>query len=215
MRHDGLSAREVLTTTRSVRRRLDFTRPVPIDLIRQALAMAIQAPSGGDLQGWSWVAVGNPELKRKIASRYREFFTAYREHSERAASGRGPSARGWLSDGAYLAENLHRASWLVIPCLSGPLGRADEGMGAFAQAMTWASIYPAVWSFQLALRSLGLASCLTTNHLSFEREIADLLGIPYAETNQAALLPVAYPLGEKFRPAHRRPIDDVLRIDHW
>jgi len=95
------------------------------------------------------------------------------------------------------------------------MGRADTGMSAFAQAITWGSIYPAVWSLQLALRARGLASCLTTNHLAFEREIAELLGIPFESTNQAALIPVARSIGTRFRPATRKPGFAVVRRERW
>ena len=95
------------------------------------------------------------------------------------------------------------------------MGRSDTGSGTYVQANTWASIYPAVWSFILALRERGLATTLTTNHLAYEREVADLLGIPFDTVNQACLLPVAYSLGTDFRPAPRAPLDSILHLEGW
>lgn len=177
--------------------------------------MLLQAPSGGDIQGWSWVAVEDSAIKPQIADLYRKFHASYREHRVSETKHATANEARMQKSGDHLAENLHRVPWLVIPCITGPMGRADVGMGTFAQAMTWASIYPSIWSFQLALRSTGLASCITTNHLAFEREIAELLGIPYETTNQAALLPVAYSIGANFRAAARKPVTEVLHRDHW
>jgi nitroreductase len=211
----SLSVHELLTTTRSVRKRLDLDRPVDSSLIRKAVDIAIQAPSGGNLQGWRWVAVEDPESKSSLADLYRRFYKTYRENSTATSAGDSNAGTRMLAGGDHLAANLHRVPWLVIPCISGPMGRSDESMGAFGQAMTWASIYPAVWNFQLALRSLGLASCLTTNHLAFEREAAEILDIPYETTNQAALLPVAWSVGSRFRPSRRESSEELLGINGW
>lgn len=210
-----LSAEEVLTTTRSVRKRLDLERPVPFSVIGEAVEIALQAPTGGNVQCCTWIAVEDRSLKEQIAEAYREFYAGYREMVAQHQSDGSQATERMQEGGDHLAANLHRVPWLVIACITGPLGRADADTASFVQANTWASIYPAVWSFQLALRSRGLASCLTTNHLAFERDIADLLGIPYETTNQAALIPVAYSVGTKFRRAERRPTEDVLRRDRW
>ena len=47
-----LTTDELLTTTRSVRKRLDLTRPVPLDRVQECLEIALQAPSGGMREGW-------------------------------------------------------------------------------------------------------------------------------------------------------------------
>jgi nitroreductase len=79
---------------------------------------------------------------------------------------------------------------------------------------TYGSIYPAIWSFQLALRSRGLGSCITTLHLVHEGEAADLLGIP-DDVMQVALIPVAYTIGSDFRPAERPPAEYITSFDTW
>lgn len=208
----GLSVDDALTTTRAVRRRLDFERPVRREVLEECIEIAMQAPSGGNLQGWRWLLISDPTTKTAIAEQYRRFYATYREHRRQA----DPAL--WEKTGAtadrYAAE-LERAPWFVLPCVEGPMGRADEGSGVYVHANTWASIYPAVWSFMLALRERGLATCLTTNHLLYEREVAELLGIPFDTVNQACLLPVAYSRGTDFSPAARKPLESVLHVERW
>ena len=210
-----LSPDELLTTTRSVRRRLDLKTPVDFAVIAESIEIACQAPCGGDLQSWTWVVIGEPATKLRIAELYRKFYAIYRARWLVGTDASSASRDRMLVSGDHLAASLERVPWLVLPCISGPMGRADTGMSTFGQAITWGSIYPAVWSLQLALRARGLASCLTTNHLAFEREIADLLGIPFESTNQAALIPVARSIGTRFRPAARKPGFAIVRREHW
>ena len=101
-------------------------------------------------------------------------------------------------------EHVHEVPVLVVPCI-------EETGGAAG----WApSIYPAVWSFMLALRSRGLGSAYTTLHLPFEREAGELLGIPDTVT-QVALIPVAYYTGDDFKAAERRPVDEITYWNGW
>jgi nitroreductase len=161
----GLSADELLTTTRSVRRRLDLERPVSASVIEDAIAIAVQAPTGGNLQNWVWIAIQDRDTKRDIAELYRNFYALYREVLRDTPNGGSGSDQQLMSSGDILAANLDRVPWLVIPCISPLGGRVDRETEAFAQAMTWASIFPAVWSLQLALRERGLASCATRRHV--------------------------------------------------
>ena len=85
-------------------------------------------------------------------------------------------------------------------------------MSAVEQAAYWGGIWPATWSFMLAARSRGLGTVVTTLHLAFEREAADVLGIPYEQVMQVGLTPVAYTMGTSFKPAARKPLTSVL---HW
>jgi nitroreductase len=100
----------------------------------------------------------------------------------------------------------------VIPCIS---GRLDKLSTTVQQAGAWGSILPAVWSFMLAARARGLGTSWTTLHLAYEREAADVLGIPYDQITQCALIPVAYTLGTDFSPAPREPLDSVLHWNEW
>ncbi len=216
----ALSPDELLTTTRSVRRRLDFQRPVELSLIRECLELALQAPSGANAQGWHFVVVTDAHKKQALGDLYRRAWAIYlqlpmnqaprlpRDHAALATLGR-------IRDSAnYLAEHVHEAPVMLIPCVKGRVEQAPE-MAVFAQASTYGSILPAVWSFMLAARSRGLAACWTTVHLMFEAEAAAILGIPVANVTQTALLPVAYPLGDAFKPGARKPLDDVLHLEGW
>lgn len=177
----NLSVDEVLTTTRSVRKRLDFDKPVPRDVLMECLELALQAPTGSNSQGWQWVFVEDAAKKKAIADVYLANARGY-------LSGPAPEypdgdtrgeRMGRVRDSAtYLAEHMHRAPVLLIPCLK---GREDES--AVGGVSFWASLFPAVWSFCLALRSRGLGSCWTTLHLldNGEHKVADVLGIPYDE----------------------------------
>jgi nitroreductase len=207
---------ELLTTTRSVRRRLDLTRPVPLELLRECLEIALQAPSGSNLQGWHWVVVTEAERRREIAEYYRRAWDAY--------IGSGSSAGDLFADdpqravvqrrvgdsAAYLAEHLHEVPVLVIPCIED----LPPELRLKNQAGLWGSILPAAWSYMLAARARGLGCAWTSLHLVYEREVAELLAIP-ATVRQGALLPTAYFTGETFRPAPRQPLDQVLHVDGW
>jgi nitroreductase len=216
---DGGSARspidEVLTTTRAVRRRLDLSRPVPRELLLECLEIALQAPTGSNHQGWRFVFVADPERKRAIADRYRRSFAAYRARpAPRYPPGdlRAERRPRVLASAAYLAEHLHEAPWLLIPCLE---GRLREGASTAEQAAFWGSILPAFWSFMLAARARGLGTAWTTFHLAYEREVAEVLGIPYDAYTQAGLTPVAYLRGDRLRPAPRIPAPAVACWDGW
>ncbi|TQS40203.1 nitroreductase family protein [Cryptosporangium phraense] len=205
---------ELLTTTRSVRKRLDLTRPVPFDLVKECLEIALQAPSGSNRQDWHWVVVTDPAKRKVIADYYADAWARYiaSGHSAGALYADDPSRaavqRRIGDSGQYLADHMNEVPVLVIPCI-----RATS-LGAGNQAGLWGSILPAVWSFMLAGRARGLGTAWTTLHLRHEREISDLLGIPDGIA-QAALIPTAYYTGDTFKPASRQPLDEVLHIESW
>ena len=205
----GLSAEEVLTTTRSVRKRLDLQRPVSRQTILDCIEVAHQAPTGSNAQGWSWMIVDDPAKKKVIADHYREVYYPYREQKSRL-TGDAQSER--ISNSAnHLAEVMQDAPALVIPLHAGRL----EGASSFQQASAWGSILPAVWSFMLALRSKGLGSAWTTLHLPREKEVAALLGIDYDRWTQAGLFPVAYTVGTDFKAAARQPTENFVHWNEW
>ena len=193
----------LLSTTRAVRKRLDLDRPVPPEVIEECLRLAIQAPTGSNRQGWHWVVVTDADKRAALADMYRDGAGGY---LDRARAGSGGLSR--TGDSAlWLTERLEQVPVHVIPCI------ADYTKG-HAHAGVWASIYPAVWSFQLALRSRGLGSVLTTFHLTRADDAAALLGIPDGVL-QAGLLPVAYYTGDDFKPANRRPVEQVTSWNEW
>ncbi len=213
----NLSFDEVLTTTRAVRKRLDLTRPVEPEVIRECLELALQAPTPGSEQNWHFVVVTDPKQRLALAELYRKGASLGQEQNLQrviasAANEQEAAKLTKMADSArYLTSHLHEIPVHVIPCIQ---GRAEHLSGT-AQAALWGAILPATWSFMLAARSRGLGTILTTLHLDFEREAAEVLGIPYEQVMQTALLPVAYTLGTTFKPAPRKPLDTVLRWNKW
>ncbi len=203
-----LSPDELLSTTRAVRRRLDLGRPVELEVLEECLQLAQQAPTAGFAQNWHFVVVTEPELRAGLGE-------LWRRSGERYLAGRAPSgsplADRIVASVRHLLDHIHEVPVHVIPCVE---GRTD-GKPAWQQAGRWGSVIPAAWSFMLAARARGLGTAWTTFHLASEREAAELLGIPYDEVMQAALIPVAYTLGTDFRPGRRRPLETMVHWDRW
>lgn len=212
----AMTAQEVLTTTRSVRRRLDLERPVALETVKECLEIALQAPSGSNAQRWQFVVVTDPERRAAVGELYRRACAAYLD---------SPGAAGSLYAGdperakvqqrvhasvAHLGELMGRVPVLVIPCLQLPGRTLPEGN----QAGLWGSLLPAAWSYMLAARTRGLATAWTTLHLTYEREVADILGLP-DDVHQGALIPTAHHTGTTFRPARRQPLGEVLHVNGW
>jgi len=199
----------LLSTTRSVRKRLDLERPVGQSVILDCLRLAIQAPTGSNTQGWRWVVVTDADKRAELARMYAEGGAEYL----RAAAGqeKDDQTRRVYESALYLTEILDRVPVHVIPCLE---GRADKAPNILSASM-YGSIIPAAWNFMLALRSRGLGSAWTTLHLIKEKEAAELLGIPYDTVTQVALIPVAYTVGLDFKPANRPPVEGITYWDEW
>jgi len=208
----------LLTTTRSVRKRLDFTRPVEPEVIKRCIEIASQAPTGSNAQRWHFVVVTEQEQKTQVAAYYARSFASYLEagreaHERHLSRPNDPRARQMLrlrESAIYLADHMHEVPVLVIPCIEGRV----ENAGPMAQAGTYGSILPAAWSLMLALRARGIGAAWTTLHLRYEKEVAAILGIPDTVT-QAALLPVAYYTGDDFKPATRLPMDERIHWNAW
>ncbi len=213
---------QLLSTTRAVRRRLDYDRDVPVELVRECIEIAVQAPSGSNARGWHFVAVGDPEKKKAIGDLYKQGFAAYRDMPVSAhalaqqTEGSDRKTMDAVVDSAEaLAENMHRAPWLVIPCVTGRAPAIEGPFGDIGRASIYGSVLPAFWSFMLAARARGLGTAWTTIHLLFEKDVAGLLGIPYDEVMQCALTPLAFSIGTDFKPAKGRDVDGVLHVDGW
>lgn len=206
---------KLLSTTRSVRKRLDLTRPVPLDVVESCLDLALQAPTGSNAQGWHFLLITDAAKRQALADLYRRAFAMYREMNASAPQlQEGDPRRGQtlriVDSATYLADHLHEVPLHVVPCIE---GRVENGPVA-AQAAVYGSILPAVWSLMLALRSRGLGSAWTTLHLFFEAEAAEILGIP-AHVTQTALLPVAWFTGDDFKPARRLPTRRFVSLNTW
>lgn len=208
---DTTSTDHLLSTTRAVRLKLDLDREVEPDVIDECLRLAIQAPSPSNMQAWRWIVVRDQQVKDQLGELYRDVGTAYLRNS-RAKAGdmadQGQPAR-MVRSAQHLVDVIERVPVFVIPCLMGrPYGAnaADSGF--------YGGIFPAVWSFQLALRSRGLGSTLTSFHLQHEEQAARILGIP-DDVTQVGLLPVAYTTVSDFKPAPRQPVEEIAFADQW
>ncbi|OBF78472.1 nitroreductase [Mycobacterium sp. 852002-51613_SCH5001154] len=199
---------ELLTTTRSVRKRLDLDRPVGREVILECIRLAMQAPTASNAQDWRWLVITDPDKRAAIGEIYRTIGAEYLAYATKQAS--DPQTQRVYAGALALTDTLDKVPVHVIPCLA---NRIDNST-LLTAASAWASIIPAGWSFLLALRSRGLGSVWTTMHLAKEREVAELLGIPDTVT-QAALFPVAYTIGTDFRPATRPPAETVTFWDRW
>jgi nitroreductase len=205
-----LTPDELLATTRSVRKRLDLSRPVGREVLEDCLRLAQQAPTASYAQNWHFVVVTDAEERAALGELWRGVAGPYLERRAGAAAADPTVAR--ISEAVrHLADHIHEVPVHVIPCVE---GRTD-GAPAGVQASRWASIIPAAWSFMLAARARGLGTVWTTFHLRHEREAAAILGIPYERVMQAALIPVAYTVGTAFKPAARKPLDTLVHWDRW
>jgi nitroreductase len=210
------AADEVLTTTRAVRKRLDFTRSVERHVIEECLAAAQQAPNGGNLQTCGFVVITDRDKRTALAALYRKGYDTFVSNPIAAAMGYdNPAAsaaqRRILASIDYLVEHLEKAPVFVIPCMA---PRA-EGLPTALQHAIYGSIMPAAWSFMLAARARGLGTCWTIFHLYHEEEAAKLLGIPYGEVMKVALIPIAHVQGTAFRPGPRHPVQTTIHWETW
>lgn len=217
----ALSPDEVLSTTRAVRKRLDFTRPVPDDVVRECVRLAMQAPAGSNIPRTRFVVVRDPETRRRLAALYNEVYTELYSNSPSYVRRVGqpdtgatvPDRQQRVGDSVdHLAHHLAEAPVIVVACLAGM--RVDGELANMATTFLGQSC-PAVWSFMLAARARGLGTCWTTMHMPREREAAELLGIPYDTVQQVCLTPLAYTIGTDFRPAHRDDPETYIHWDRW
>lgn len=217
---------EVLTTTRTVRFRMDFERPVEREVIEECLEIAQQATVGSNQEHWRFVAVTDPETKHRIAELYRDVWVQTVEkplaegdpatlarldpenrEGDEAQRGQARTLRGVK----YLADHLEQVPVLVFACSVAP--QPPTPVGKLASGY-YGSIFPAVWSFQLALRSRGLGSVLATAASYHAEEIGEILGLP-AGCALISMVPVAYTKGLDFKRGARRPLDEILSWERW
>jgi nitroreductase len=208
-----LGIEDVLTTTRTVRKRLDFSKPVERKVIEECLTAAQQAPNGGNLQTWGFVVITDRAKRATLADLYRRGYDTFMSSPIAAAMGYGqphasPAQRRVMASIDYLVENLHQTPVFVIPCIA---PRA-EGLPTALQHAIYGSIMPAAWSFMLAARAHSLGTCWTIFHLYHEEEEANLLGIPHGDVIQVALIPVAHVQGTELPPGSRQPVQTMI---HW
>jgi nitroreductase len=212
-----LSAEQLLTTTRAVRRRLDFTRPVPRDVLRECVRIALQAPSGSNKWPMQFVIVTDEAIRRELGEAYREAWVGYEASPgyiaklDKGDAAANEQQQRTARSAEHLAAHIHEAPAIVLSCA---LGRAD-GQPAFRAINLAASVHPGMWSFMLAARLHGLGTCWTGVSLNDEPRTAQIVGIPVDEVTICALSPVAYTQGTDFKPALRPDPDDVIHWERW
>ncbi|MGH2355177.1 MAG: nitroreductase family protein [Chloroflexota bacterium] len=214
----SLTPDALLTTTRAVRKRLDLSRPVEREVLRECLAVAQQAPVQSNLQSWSWVVVTDPAKRAAIGELYRKAwyeiyldlpFAAHNLKFDDPA--RNAIQERVTASAQYLVDHIHEVPVHVVPCIS----PRTDGLPHAAQSSLWGTIAPAAWSFMLAARARGLGTTWTSLHLFFEEQAAEILGIPYRDVMQAALIPVAYAIGTAFKPGPRVSLEATLHWEGW
>jgi nitroreductase len=204
---------ELLSTTRAVRKRLDFTKPVSDDVVRECVAIALQAPSGGNVVAMRFVVVRDPATVAAVADVYAQCWEIYAASPGFAGrikrtSPKSQAQQDRVVDSAtYLAEHMAECPALVIGCTT---SRRLEGVAASEAASALGNILPAMWSFMLAARARGLGTAWTTIHLMKEQAVADILGIPFDTMQQVCLTPLAYTKGTSFKPVARPAPDKVI-----
>ena len=204
-----------MTTTRSVRRRLDLARPVPRDLLLDCIAVAEQAPVGSNqVSRWRWVVIDDPALKAEIAKVYQASWAPYAERWDPGSL--DDRARRTMAAAAFVADHLAEVPALVLPCIRRHRSAPHDGdpMTHAATTSVFGSIYPSIWSFCLAARARGLGSSITTMHLHDADRVAALLGIPDTHL-QVCLLPVGFYTGETFRPVPRPDATEITGFNGW
>lgn len=209
--HLQLTPDELLSTTRAVRSRLDYARPVEREVILECAALAQQAPNASNEQLWHFVFVSEPAKKKALARLYKRGAIQYMAMRQGKQAAEPDEAALEAPTGNPLADHMHEMPYLLIPCIQ---GRTDHAP-AIEQSAKWGTIVPATWSFMLAARSRGLGTCLTSLHLAYEKEAAEVLGIPYDQVQQTALIPVAYTKGTDFKAGKRKDLDEMLHWDGW
>ena len=213
-----LSAEELLLTTRGVRKRLDFSRPVEREVLRECVATALQAPSGSNRWALQFVIVTDPEIRRAFGEVYRECYELYKTLDgvyigsiDKGDAERNAQQQRTTVSADHLAEHFGEAPAIVVACAP---GRAEDGP-AIRKTTLLGSVLPGMWSFMLAARLRGLGTSWTTVSLFDEEKTGAALRIPVEEVTIGAITPVAYTLGTGFKPALRPDPDEVIHWDGW
>ena len=213
-----LTTDELLSTTRAVRKRLDFDRPVPDDVVRECVDLAMQSPSGSNNMTMQFVVVRDPAKRAALGEIYRQCYGIYSQMDgvyirsiDKGEDAANAQQQRSADSADFLGEHMGDAPVLVIPCTFGRIDNVPAMMGASIGA----NVMPAMWSFMLAARARGLGTCWTTVHLMMEQAAADVLGIPFDQVQQVCMSPLAYTKGTDFKPAARPSADTIIHWDGW
>ena len=210
---------QLLSTTRAVRKRLDFSRPVPDELIRECVSIAMQSPSGSNNLTMQFVIVKDPAKRKAIGDVYKQCYSIYQSMDgvyirsiDKGEADANAQQQRSADSADYLGEHMGDAPALVIACNMGV--RADGTPGMMTSSLM-GNVLPAMWSFMLAARARGLGTAWTTVHLMMEQQVADILGIPFESVQQVCLSPLAFTKGTDFKAAARPSADSIIHWDQW
>jgi nitroreductase len=213
-----LTPDELLSTTRAVRKRLDFSKPVSDDVVRECVSLAMQSPSGSNSMTMQFVVVRDEAKRKALGEIYRQCYTIYSQMDgvyigsiDKGDEGSNAQQQRSASSADYLGQHMGDAPVLILPCIA---GRADGQPGMVGASMM-ANVMPAMWSLMLAARARGLGTCWTSVHLMMEQQAAEIVGIPFESVQQICLSPLAYTTGTDFKPAARPTADSIIHWDAW
>jgi nitroreductase len=228
---------DVMSTMRAMRRLKPD--PVPDELLEKLVEAATWAPSGGNLQAYSYVVVTDRARMARLAELWQvcadfylaSFATVVPEHmSEERYEGLRAALR-------FQRDHFADTPAVIVACYdlgswtrrlrrqrrefargarilgSRRTARMLAGAAAFRDRSEAASVYPGVQNLLLAARAHGLGATLTTWHLTMEAEFKRVLGIP-RRIKTFALIPVGWPHG-RFGPVARRPAAEAIHRDRW
>jgi nitroreductase len=214
-----LNPDQLLTTTRAVRKRLDFDRPVPEALLRECVGVAMQTPSGSNAMTMQFVIVTDAAKRKAMGEIYQQCYNIYKSMDgvyigsiDKGSPDANAQQKRSATSADYLGDHMGDAPVLVVACSAS--GRLD-GTPAMTSASVGANVIPAMWSFMLAARARGLGTAWTTVHLMMEQQMADVLGIPFEMVQQVCLSPVAYTKGTDFKAAARPDAETIIHWNGW
>lgn len=192
---------EVLATARSVRRNLDFARPVERQVILDCIDIAAQAPTGLSGESWRFVVVQEAAAKARLAALYRQAL-------EELAVQRGIEIKPTQQ---ALIARLHEMPAMILVCnVASP---PTEG-GAAADIGYYGSILPAAWSLMLALRARGIGATWTSLLASRQEQVAEIIDMP-AGAVLTVMLPIAYAKGARMKRAQRADAKEIAFWNRW
>lgn len=214
-----LNPDQLLSTTRAVRKRLDFSKPVPDEVIRECATAAMQSPSGSNMMTMGFIVVKDAAKRKAVGDVYQQCYSMYKSMDgvyigsiDKGEASANDQQKRSADSADFLGEHMGDAPALIIGCTQG--ARLD-GAPAMMSASMLGNILPGMWSFMLAARARGLGTAWTTVHLMMEQQVAEILDIPFDTVQQVCLSPLAYTKGTDFKAAARPPVDSILHWDRW
>ena len=220
---EPLDVMDAIHSTRAMR--YQKPDPIPEEVIWEILDGAIRGPTGGNQQGWAWVVIQDPEVKKQIAALYEPKLKrtyGYEAVPDEELEGDRRITRHGVLEGevgidvrnrravVHLADHFAESPVIVAPVMLNAMSGPDTRQGGASLA---GSIQGAAQNLMLAARAYGIGSVLTWS-LDPDSGINEILGLP-EDAAVMALIPLGYPARGKFSQARRRPVEEVAHWDRW